>query len=130
MRKSGASYATLLRGSLVASAPYRSAMAESRRHYVPPPLMSWDGEVYVFSGRFAYGTRHQCQMDTMERGADVDENLTQRTTFLVLGTFGSRDWKQSSFGRKIERAVELRDSGFPLRIVGEDHWARALSAAV
>ncbi len=50
--------------------------------------MSWEGELYVFSGRFAYGTRHQCQMDTMERGADVDENITQRTTFLVLGTFG------------------------------------------
>jgi NAD-dependent DNA ligase len=94
---------------------------------VPPPLVCWDGEVYVFTGKFAYGTRQQCQMDVMERGAQVEDDVTKRTTFLVLGTFSSRDWKHTSFGRKIEHAVRLRSGGFPIRIVGEDHWANALN---
>jgi len=95
---------------------------------IPAPLICWGpGEVYVFTGRFAYGTRGHCEHEATERGSTCEENVTRRTSFLVIGTFGSRDWKQSSFGRKIRKAVELRDSGFALRIVGEDHWAKALT---
>jgi hypothetical protein len=94
----------------------------------PPPLISWEQEVYVFTGKFAYGTRAHCQREVHQRGGLCEDSITRRTTFLVLGTFGSRDWKQTSYGRKIERAVQLRDSGFPIRIIGEDHWAGALSA--
>lgn len=93
---------------------------------VPPPLICWAEEVYVFTGRMAYASRAVCAREVVERGGSVEENVTRRTTFLVLGTFGSRDWTQSSYGRKIQRAQELRDAGFPLRIVSEDHWAEAL----
>jgi len=30
----------------------------------PAPLVCWQGEVYVFTGKFAYGTWRQCQFDT------------------------------------------------------------------
>ena len=96
----------------------------------PPPLICWDGEVYVFTGKFAYGTRTHCTIEVMNRGGQVEDSVTRRTTFLVLGTFGSRDWKNTSYGRKIEQAVELRATGFPLRIVAEDHWANALGTGV
>lgn len=96
----------------------------------PPPLICWGpDEVYVFTGQLAYGTRADCAREVSERGGTCEDNVTRRTTFLVIGTFGSRDWQHSSYGRKIKRAVELRDSGFAIRIVGEDHWATALSAA-
>lgn len=90
---------------------------------VPPPSLSWAREVYVFTGKFAYGTRAHCEQEVHQRGGICESSVTKRTGFLVLGTFGSRDWKQTSYGRKIERAVALRESGLPLRIVGEDHWA-------
>lgn len=93
----------------------------------PPPLICWHEEVYVFTGRFAFGTRSHCHTEVLARGGRCDENVTRATTFLILGTFGSTDWRHTSYGRKIERAVELRASGFPLRIVGEDHWAKAIA---
>jgi hypothetical protein len=94
----------------------------------PPPLMAYGpDEVYVFTGRFAYGPRHICEKEVTDRRGTCEDNITRRTSFLVIGTFGSRDWRHSAFGRKIVRAVELRDSGFALRIVGEDHWAATLS---
>lgn len=96
----------------------------------PPPLISWQGEVYVFTGKFAYGTRTHCTIEVMNRGGEVEDAVTRRTTFLVLGTFGSRDWKNTSYGRKIEKAVDLRAAGLPLRIVAEDHWANALGTGV
>lgn len=96
---------------------------------VPAPLISWENEHYVFTGRFAYGTRKDCEGEVLERGGAVEPNITRATTFLVIGTFGSEDWAQGSYGLKIRKAVKLRESGFAIRIVGEDHWATALSAA-
>lgn len=92
----------------------------------PAPLICWHEEVYVFTGRFAYGTRIDCQREVTQRGGSCESNVTRRTSFLVVGTFGSEDWAHTSYGRKIQRAVDLRGSGFALRIIGEDHWARAL----
>jgi len=94
----------------------------------PAPLVCYGpAEVFVFTGKFAYGTRAHCHTEITARASTCDENITSRTTFLVLGTFGSTDWRQTSYGRKIEKAVNLRAVGYPIRIVGEDHWANSLA---
>ena len=92
----------------------------------PPPILYGPDQVFVFTGKFAYGPRRKCEDEIATRGSRCESTVTKRTTFLVLGTFGSEDWRQTSYGRKVERAVELRSTGAPIRIVGEDHWAGAL----
>jgi hypothetical protein len=93
----------------------------------PAPRICWGPDtVYVFTGRFAYGTRADCEREVTQRGGRCEEIITKRTTCVVIGTFGSRDWAQTSYGRKIQRAVKLRDAGSGISIVGEDHWAQAL----
>lgn len=96
---------------------------------VPAPVIAWIGETYVFTGRFAYGPREVCEREVTGRGGLCEHTVTKRTSFLVVGTFGSEDWAHASYGRKIEHAVQLRGGGCQLRIVGEDHWANALSGA-
>ncbi len=94
----------------------------------PPPLICWGcDELYVFTGRFAYGTRATLEREVKARGGTCERAVTRRTTFLVIGTFGSHDWQHTTFGAKIRKAVKLRESGFAIRIVGEDHWATALT---
>lgn len=94
----------------------------------PAPTIGWGpNNVFVFTGRFAYGTRPDCAHEATARGSACESNVTQRTTFLVIGTFGSEDWKHSAYGLKVQKAVKLRAEGFPIRIVGEDHWANALA---
>jgi hypothetical protein len=94
----------------------------------PPPELSWTPtDVYVFTGRFAFGPRRDCERVVCERGAQCESNVTRRTSFMVVGPFGSVDWKHSSYGTKIQKAVDLRGGGLPLRIVGEDHWASAIA---
>ena len=93
---------------------------------IPPPQIVWTGSVFVFTGKFAFGPRAACERQAQQLGAACEEDVTRRTTYLVIGTFGSRDWIHTSFGRKIEKAVEYRQSGSSLAIVGEDHWAGAL----
>jgi NAD-dependent DNA ligase len=95
----------------------------------PPPALVWPGAVFVFTGKFAFGSRAECQRHVALRGASCEVAVTRRTTHLVIGTFGSRDWVQTSFGRKIEKAVESRaTTGKPI-IVGEDHWADCIMRA-
>ena len=81
---------------------------------------------YVFTGKFAFGPRDVCEKETKKAGAACDSAITKRTNFLVIGTFGSRDWIQTSYGRKIEKAVSLKQKGVPITIVSEDTWAASL----
>ena len=92
----------------------------------PPPAMEWLDMTYVFTGRFAFGPRRDCERQVQKRGGICESNVTRRTSFLVIGTFGSRDWVHSAFGRKIEKAVSYREAGAALHIVAEDHWVNAL----
>jgi hypothetical protein len=95
----------------------------------PPPVLVWPGAVVVFTGKFAFGSRAECQRHVASLGGTCESGVTRRTTHLVIGTFGSRDWVQTSFGRKIEKAVESRAAtGRPI-IIGEDHWAECIMRA-
>lgn len=95
----------------------------------PPPEIVWPGAVVVFTGKFAFGSRAECQRSVALLGASCEGDVTRRTTHLVIGTFGSRDWVQTSFGRKIEKAVESRaTTGRPI-IISEDHWADCVMRA-
>ncbi len=94
----------------------------------PAPAIVWSGRVFVFTGQMAFGTRRDCQRHVQLFGGLCDDRITISTNYVVIGTFGSRDWLHSSFGRKIEQAVKYRDAGCPLAIVSEDHWADQLPA--
>lgn len=96
----------------------------------PPPQFAWRDAVFVFTGKFAYGTRADCQHHVAKLGAVCEKDVTMRTQYLVIGTFGSRDWVHTSFGRKIQKAVKYRDAGAPLVIAAEEHWVKCLESAI
>lgn len=93
----------------------------------PVPIIEFPGRLFVFTGRFLYGPRKTCEKCVREAGGDTSSRVTRKTSYLVIGDLGSRDWIHSSFGTKIEKAVEYRDGrSVPLAIVHEEDWARAL----
>jgi hypothetical protein len=92
----------------------------------PAPQISYDSRVFVLTGHFAYGPRRICEAAITDHGGRCSSDVSMQTHYLVVGTFSSRDWKQSSYGRKIEKAVKLRAAGHPIGIVSEDHWAGSL----
>jgi len=94
----------------------------------PPPTILFDGHEHVFTGRMLYGTRRDCERKVVERGGRVGQTVTQRTNFLVIGPIASSAWLESTHGRKILRAVELRSQGLPLRIVSEEAWIQAVES--
>jgi hypothetical protein len=92
----------------------------------PPPVLVYPGRGFVLTGKFAYATRRVCEALVLERGGTCESRVTMRTDYLVIGTFGSRDWIQTSHGRKIEKALDYRTKGAPVSIIAEPHWAASL----
>lgn len=92
----------------------------------PAPEILSEGRLFCFTGRFFCGSRREVETTALALGAQICPNPIKRTHYLVIGAAGSRDWVHSSYGRKIERAVELRANGTPLAIISEEHWLTAV----
>ena len=90
-----------------------------------PEKVLFPGNEFVPTGRFAFGTRRKV-VDAIAAldGIPKDGFPTQATRYLIIGVFASRDWHNTNYGRKIERAIELRSEGYPISILSEEHWRK------
>ena len=85
----------------------------------PAPPVVFEGALFCLTGQFACGTRAEVQQTVIAKGGRVCSSPTSKTSFLVVGEAGSRDWIHSTFGRKIEKAVEMREGGGQIAIIAE-----------
>jgi NAD-dependent DNA ligase len=93
---------------------------------LPEPVV-FPEKVFNITGKFAYGTRTKVVEAIKNAGGKaLDSSPTRESNYLIIGLFASRDWIHTSHGRKIERAVELRDSGSGIAIISEEHWKKFL----
>ena len=75
----------------------------------PSPVIEFPRNDFVLTGNFAIGPRFKMESFISMEGGYVKKSITQSTRYLVVGTFGSRDWMHSSYGRKIEEAIAMRN---------------------
>lgn len=90
----------------------------------PLPRVEFPTMTFCMTGRFAYGPRKICEEVIVERGGKTNKNVSSKVDYLVIGTFCSTDWLHTSYGLKIKNAMELRETGMPIAIISEDHWAQ------
>jgi len=89
--------------------------------------VEFEDKVFCFTGKFIAGTRQACEQLTIEKGASTHPGITKKINYLVVGGLSSRDWANTSFGRKIEKAIELKEKGLSIRIIDEESWVKCLS---
>jgi NAD-dependent DNA ligase len=92
----------------------------------PAPSLDCADRVFLFTGVMAYGPRKACESLIVERGGMIGAGVSKKIHYLVIGSIGNEQWLHSSYGTKIKKAVELRDSGVPIAIISEDHWQKVL----
>lgn len=109
--------------SLMVAEPDRSTTLPLDR---PEPVLQFEGKSFCLTGRFVFGSNHECEETIMELGGEVVSAPGKDTDYLVIGELCSPDWTHTTFGRSIERAIELRDQGHPIRIISEEHWVNSL----
>lgn len=88
--------------------------------------IDFDGKTFCFTGTFIFGTRPACHKATEKIGGIPAPRITKKLDYLVIGTMSTRTWANTSFGRKIEKAIELQKSGSPLFIINEKTWVENL----
>lgn len=94
----------------------------------PLPSIDFPGRKFVVTGKFAFGPRRICLSEIEARSGIIQSTPSRKTDYLIVGIAGSRDWIHSSHGRKIEAAIQLREQGYNISIVPEEHFAEALVA--
>ncbi|MDF3830936.1 MULTISPECIES: BRCT domain-containing protein [unclassified Pseudocitrobacter] len=86
-----------------------------------------NGRTFCLTGVFLAGKRSQVEDLVKRNGGVISKGVTKKVDYLVIGTLSSRDWKFSSHGRKIEKAVSYREEeSVDLSIVSEDMLFNAL----
>ncbi len=94
----------------------------------PAPNIDFNERIFCFTGTFNSGTRDWCHAQVKQRNGATASNITKKLNYLVIGEIGSRDWLHSTYGLKIQKAVEYRASGVPLNIVSERQWFEHIAA--
>lgn len=93
----------------------------------PEPTVDFTGSIFAVTGTFVFGSRAEVVAAIEQRGGQVISAPAKKSRYLVVGELGSRDWVHSNAGRKIMKAVELREAGCRLSIISEPHWRAHLA---
>ena len=123
-------YLTQTLGDLLANdfAETGSATAETTRLPVTDDIdVDVQDAGFCLTGEFSYGTRNACAKLTERAGGIPVDNVSKKARYLVIGSRVSPDWAHTSYGRKIERAVEMQTQGHCIHIISEQRWLSALS---
>ena len=92
----------------------------------PVPEILFEGKSFCFTGKFAFGLRKDCEKAVAQRGGIISDGVTKKLDYLVIGLMGNEDWAHSTFGRKIQKAIDYNEKDANIVILGEDDWADAL----
>lgn len=86
-----------------------------------------EGKVFCLTGVFMAGKRSHVEDIVKRCNGLISKTVTKKIDYLVIGTLSSRDWRFSSHGRKIEKAISYRDNeGVGLKVVSEEMLFDAL----
>lgn len=91
------------------------------------PEIEFDGAKFCFTGASTRYTRTHLAETVNRLGGEVVPSMTAKVRYLVIGANGNPCWAYACYGRKVERAVELRKSGVRVLIVHENDFHDAVA---
>lgn len=92
----------------------------------PPPSIVFPQRSFCVTGTFSFGARARVHAVIEDAGGEIAKGIRKDLDYLVIGSIGTESWKHSSFGLKIKKAMEYKQQGAPLAIIGEAHWLMAV----
>lgn len=95
--------------------------------YETDPDIVFTNTLYCFTGEFIFGTRAKCERTILNLGAMAVSNVSGNLDYLVVGSRISENWINTSYGRKIEKAIQLKTNGSNLAIISEKQWIDAIT---
>lgn len=85
--------------------------------------IEFENNYFCFTGQSTRGTRNEIASVVESLNGNFNNNITNKTRYLIVGNAGNPCWAYSCYGRKIEDAIERRKKGQNLTIINEvDFW--------
>jgi hypothetical protein len=91
------------------------------------PEIGFVGQKFCFTGASTRHARADLVALVKRLGGDVVSSVTSTVSYLVIGAEGNPCWAYACYGRKVEKAVELRRSGSRLLLVHENDFHDAVA---
>jgi hypothetical protein len=91
------------------------------------PEISFSQSTFCFTGASSKYTRSEFSAIVSRLGGDVLNGVSAKLNYLVIGADGNPCWAYACYGRKVEKAVELRKQGKRIVIVHENDFHDALA---
>lgn len=80
------------------------------------------GKKVCFTGTVVGTPRSELKRQAELLGCSITKTPTTKTDLVIVGGEASKDWIYSSYGRKIETALEHRKKGCGLKIISVERW--------
>lgn len=93
------------------------------------PEIEFDGAKFCFTGASSRHTRTALEDVVQRLGGEVTASVTKQVRYLVIGADGNPCWAYACYGRKVEKAVELRKQGIRILLVHENDFHDAVADA-
>ena len=92
----------------------------------PFPDIEFTSNSFCFTGTFAFGRRNECEQAILDRDGMISP-INRNLDYLVIGIYATDSWAHSSWGRKIEKALELNNKESKIKIISEIQWVEKLN---
>lgn len=83
------------------------------------PEIIFENKTFCITGILSRGTRSQLQKAITTKGGIPVNSISKKTDYLIIGDTNNACWSYSCYGRKVEKALDLRKSGHTIILVHE-----------
>lgn len=106
----------------------------------PFPKIKFKDQSFCFTGEFKFGTRRACERAIEDLGGTIRN--APYVTYVIVGTLANPQWKHSSYGGGLEKAISHREKMLKRctseadyvalvhpHLIPESHWTKELTKA-
>lgn len=90
------------------------------------PEITFKDSTFCFTGASTKYSRNTLIATVENLGGAVSNSITKKTQYLIIGADGNPCWSYACYGRKVEKAIELRKKGFKIQIIHENDFHDAV----
>ncbi len=90
------------------------------------PTIVFPGATFCFTGASARYKRSEFEQIVKDLGGEPVSGVSAKLHYLVIGADGNPCWAYACYGRKVEKAVELRRKGVKVVLVHENDFQDAV----
>lgn len=91
------------------------------------PEIAFSGSTFCFTGASSKYSRAEFSTLVRKLGGEPISGVTAKLNYLVIGADGNPSWAYACYGRKVEKAVELRKKGIRIVLVHENDFHDAVA---